>query len=112
LVDLFGHLSRGYPLRATEPNKETLALVLHDHLATLRAHFSKEVPISKASKKSGNIFRVGIFLDFVRPTPRAPHGAHVRRAKRNRVNRRSPTMFYRSLSGPEKGRQAVHNQRI
>ena len=39
-------------------------------------------------KKEGNIFRVGIFLDSVRLTTRAegPHGAHVRRAKRNRVD--------------------------
>ena len=31
------------------------------------------------------------FLDFVRPTTRAegPHGAHVRRAKRNRIDRGS-----------------------
>jgi hypothetical protein len=40
-------------------------------------------------KKSGDVFRVGIVLDFVRPTTRAPHGAHVRRAKRNRFDRRS-----------------------
>ena len=49
--------------------------------------------LSRPSKKSGNIFRVGLFLDhdFVRLTTRAegPHGAHVRRAKRKRIDRRS-----------------------
>ena len=43
-------------------------------------------------KRSGSYFRVGIFLDFVRRsgTARAegPHGTHVRRAERNRNNRR------------------------
>ena len=54
-------------------------------LATLPERFFR------ASKKSGNVFRVGIFLDFVRLTTRAegPHGAHVRGAKRNRIDRRS-----------------------
>ena len=42
-----------------------------------------------ASKTSGDMLRVGIFLDFVWLTTRTPHGAHVRRAKRNRINRRS-----------------------
>ena len=41
------------------------------------------------TKKSGNIFRVGIFLDFVWLTTRTmhPHGAYVRRARRNRIDR-------------------------
>ena len=39
------------------------------------------------AKKSGNIFRVGIFLDFVWLTTRTPHGAYVRRARRNRIDR-------------------------
>ena len=40
-------------------------------------------------KKSGNICRVGIFLDFVWLTTRTmhPHGAYVRRAERNRIDR-------------------------
>ena len=38
------------------------------------------------TKKSGNIFRVGIFLDFVYLTTRTPHGAYVRRARRNRID--------------------------
>ena len=40
------------------------------------------------TKKSGNIFRVGIFLDFVWLTIRTmhPHGASVRRARRNRID--------------------------
>ena len=37
-------------------------------------------------KKSGNMFRVGIFLDFVWLTTRTPHGAYARRARRNRVD--------------------------
>ena len=38
--------------------------------------------VSALSKKSGNIFRAGIFLDFVTLTTRAegPHGAYVRGA--------------------------------
>ena len=38
------------------------------------------------TKKSGNFFRVGIFLDFVWLTTRTPHGAYVRRARRNRID--------------------------
>ena len=40
------------------------------------------------SRTSGNIFRVGIFLDFVWLTTRTegPHGAYVRRARRNRID--------------------------
>ena len=47
-------------------------------------------------KKSGSVCRVGIFLDFVRrsgTTTCAPWGAHVRRAKRNRVDHRSPIIL-------------------
>ena len=36
--------------------------------------------------RRGNIVRVGVFLDFVSPTTRAPHGVHVRGAERNRVD--------------------------
>ena len=49
--------------------------------------------INLITNESGDIFRVGIFLDFVRRsgTTRAegPHGGalHVRRAKRNRIDR-------------------------
>ena len=40
-------------------------------------------------KKSGNIFRVGIFLDFVWLTTstEGPHGAYVRGARRSRIDR-------------------------
>ena len=60
--------------------------------------------VTMIGKKSGNVSRVGVFLDFVRLTTRTegplfldfvarrlttraegPHGAHVRRAKRNRI---------------------------
>ena len=39
--------------------------------------------------KSSNVFRVGIFLDFVGLTTRTegPHRAYVRGAKRNRIDR-------------------------
>ena len=53
---------------------------------------------ARVSKKSGDVFRVGIFLDFVRLTTHTPHGAHVRRAKRNRIDPRSRTS-HRSPSG-------------
>jgi len=41
------------------------------------------------TRKGGNIFRVGIFLGFARLTTRTegPHGACVRRARRNRIGR-------------------------
>ena len=39
------------------------------------------------AKKSGKNFRGGIFLDFVWLTTRTPHGAYVRRARRNRIDR-------------------------
>ena len=39
------------------------------------------------TKKGGTIFRVGIFLDFVRLATRTPHGAYVRRAKYNPIDR-------------------------
>ena len=39
------------------------------------------------AEKSGNICRVGIFLDFVWLTTRTPHEAYVRRAKRTRIGR-------------------------
>ena len=42
--------------------------------------------VTLRSKKSGNVFRAGIFLDFVRLTTRTPHGAYVRRAKRKRID--------------------------
>ena len=55
-----------------------------------------------ASKKSGNTFRVRIFLDSVRRsgTARAegPHGAHARGAKRNRIGcSRAHGFVYRPL---------------
>ena len=49
------------------------------------------------AKKSGNIFRVGIFLDFVWLTTRTPHGAYVRRARRNRF-----TPMGVKLNGPRR----------
>ena len=39
------------------------------------------------TNKSGNIFRVGIFLDFVWLTTRTHHGAYARGARRNRIDR-------------------------
>ena len=47
-----------------------------------------ELGANLITKKSGNIFRVGIFLDFVRLTTRTPHGgaSYVRRARLNRID--------------------------
>ena len=46
------------------------------------------LPVVLVPKKSGNIFRVGMFLDFVWLTTRTmhPHGAYVRGARRNRID--------------------------
>ena len=86
------------------------APVPHQHLAaehsgdnlkeerTRRPSFTTSAGRAFRRKKRGNIFRVGIFLDFVRPTTRVPHGSHVRRAKRNRIDRRSrviPPLLFR-----------------
>jgi hypothetical protein len=53
-----------------------------------KAHVTASYVIAK---KSGHLFRVGLFLDFVRRpgTTRAegPHRAHVRGARRNRTDR-------------------------
>ena len=51
--------------------------------------------VQEASQKNGSIFRVGIFLDFVRPTTRTmhPHGVHAWGAKRNRLDRCSLIML-------------------
>ena len=47
----------------------------------------KQLPKYVITKRSGNIFRVGIFLDFVWLTTRTVHGAYARRARRNRIDR-------------------------
>ena len=60
-------------------------------------------------KKSGYMFRVGVFLDFVRRsgTTRAevPHGgaSHVRRAKRSRIDRRARIILPRLRARPGPG---------
>ena len=51
------------------------------------------------TKKSGKIFRVGIFLDFVWLTTRTPHGAYVRRARRNRFDRHGGGIERLALQG-------------
>ena len=62
--------------------------VVYEPAATVHA------AVKAASKKSGDVLRLGIFLDFVRLTTRAegPHGTRVRRAKRSRADRRSQSM--------------------
>ena len=51
------------------------------------------IPVGQ--QKGGNVFRVGICLDFVKKRrsgatrAEGPHGAHVRGAKRNRIGRPS-----------------------
>ena len=77
-----------------------------EHLGTLRLvgdqsdnHLHNMSAVgSLASKKRGSVFRVGIFLDFVRLATRTPHRAHVRGARRNRIDWRS-RLFYCFFSG-------------
>ena len=38
-------------------------------------------------KKSGNVFRVGIYFDFFSPSARTPQGADVQMGGRNRIDR-------------------------
>ena len=45
------------------------------------------------------MFRVGIFLDFVWLTTRTPHGAYVRRARRNRIDRHGGEIERLALQG-------------
>ena len=52
------------------------------------------------AKKSGNIFRVGIFLDFVWLTTRTPRGAYARRARRNRIDRHGGGIERLALQDP------------
>ena len=89
------HLRRGR-VRAHGCHDTPRRLVRQDHDRCRRHH------VVRASKKSDNIFRVGVFLDqylvVIRLTTRAPHGAHVRRTRQNRIDRRSG-LFYRSLPG-------------
>ena len=73
----------------------------------------------RVSKKSGNVFRVGIFLDFVRQPGTTcaggPHRAHVRGAKRNRIDRRSRfilPLVCRYKAAPNSGFFLLHNVRV
>ena len=59
-------------------------LAVLDRKVFPRRFHQRRVPA--LAKKSGNIFRVGLFLDFVWLTTRTPHGAYVRRARRNRID--------------------------
>ena len=72
-----------------------------------RVHPRQDGHHAQASKERGSMFRVGVSLVFVRRsgTTRAegPHGAHVRGAKRNRVDRRSRMvlpLFFSAFSLP------------
>ena len=56
-------------------------------------------PERTLTKKSGKIFRVGIFLDFVWLTTRTPHGAYVRRGRRNRIDRHGGEIERLALQG-------------
>ena len=61
---------------------------LHNvEVALVARDVQARAPVLRA-KKSGKNFRVGIFLDFVWLTTRTmhPHGAYVRRARRNRID--------------------------
>ena len=71
----------------SRPHSCSVALV-HDLAHTTYMSARRSVTeVCLLTKKSGNVFRVGIFLDFVRLTTRTPHGACVRRARRNRFDR-------------------------
>ena len=71
--------------------------ILREHITgggtfeTASLMWTKDAPTGRKpyalTRKSGNMFRVGIFLDFVWLTTRTPHGAYVRRARRNRIDR-------------------------
>ena len=65
-----------------------------------------------ASKKSGNVFRVGIFLDSVTLSTRTmhPNGAYVRRAKRDRIDRRSQIMLPLLFKMSPRSKAAVERQ--
>ena len=71
-------------VRAVPPVTARLLAAQHAGPVALRG----ERPAQRSRKRQGNIFRVGIFLDFVRLATRTmhPHGAYVRGAKRNRVD--------------------------
>ena len=69
----------------------------------IHAIIAKHYLHGAAGEKSGDIFRVGVFLDFVRLTTRVPHGAHVRGAKRNRIGRRSRIILPLFFQAGEKG---------
>ena len=58
------------------------------------------------TKKGGNFFRVGIFLDFVWLTTRTmhPHGAYVRGARRNRIVRHGGEIERPGLQAPRSSR--------
>ena len=60
--------------------------------------FSKK----RSKKKGGNVFWVGIVLDFARLTTRTmhPHGAYVRGTKRNRIGSPHVRLMGRTCGGP------------
>ena len=92
--------------------KDQLALKRGEEVTVLDDREGWWMCENTARKKSGNIFRVGIFLDFVRLTTRAPHGAHVRRAERNRIDCRSHIILPLFFRPARKGmRQATSCRR-
>ena len=66
----------------------TRAAVVHARAGCCRRGPPALIFTALRTGKHGNIFRVGIFLDFVRLTTRTmhPHGADARGAKRNRID--------------------------
>ena len=61
------------------------------------------------AKKSGKMFRVGIFLDFVWLTTRTPHGAYVRRARRNRIDHHGGEIERLALQAHGQGMASMTN---
>ena len=63
--------------------------VLHVPVHVEHEHVQREAAgaVVLLAEKSGNVFRVGIFLDFASSTARAPRGACVRMSGRNRIDR-------------------------
>ena len=72
----------------------------HDFCLVNDAAASLSIAVA-ARKRSGNIFRVGIFLDFVRLTTRAPYAMGHTCGEPNEIELTAThRLFYRSFSGP------------
>ena len=91
--------------RPRQPRPATVSITVDNNLLSKRAVNSTAGTAHSARKKNGDIFRVGIFLGFVRRsgttrTEGSHEGAsYVRGAKRNRIDHsRAHGLFYRPFS--------------